>query len=69
MIIGGLRFWNILRKNRLVRRSLLEINSAKVGILAAAFYDPVFMEGISDISTGLIAVGSLILSALFKAPA
>jgi len=69
MIIGGLPFWNLLRKRRLVRRPLIGINAAVVGLLIAAFYDPVLVEGITGITTGIIAVVSFILLAILKVPA
>ena len=44
MVIGIMPFWDQLRKNSSIQRSILGVNSAVVGILIAAFYSPVWIS-------------------------
>ena len=62
--MGILPFWEALRKERTVRCALMGVNAAVVGLLLAAFYDPVWTSGIlsvRDFILGLIAFGLLSL--------
>ncbi|HEY7746166.1 MAG TPA: chromate transporter, partial [Desulfuromonadales bacterium] len=64
LVVGVLPFWEALRKNRQVRLALLGVNAAVVGLLLAAFYDPVWSSGIlsaGDFVLGLTAFGLLTL--------
>jgi len=64
LVIGILPFWKSLRKNLRVRRALIGVNAAVVGLLLAAFYDPVWSSGIlstSDFMLALAAFGLLTL--------
>ncbi len=45
LILGGLPYWDDLRKSPTARRALMGVNAAVVGLLAAALYDLVFSEG------------------------
>lgn len=59
LFIGGiLPFWNQIGRLQPMRRALLGINAAVVGILLAALFEPIWQEGIqsnAEFSLGLIA--------------
>lgn len=42
LIVGTLPFWNTLRDNASVKGALIGVNAAVVGILIAAFYNPIW---------------------------
>lgn len=46
LVVGTLPFWDLLRKNAKVRGALLGVNAAVVGILLAAFYNPIWVSSI-----------------------
>lgn len=57
LIFGTLPFWNQLRKNPKIRGALNGVNAAVVGILIAAFYQPIWTSSIlSSIDFALAAV-------------
>jgi chromate transporter len=59
LLIGGaLPFWDLLRSRRWTQAALKGTNAAVVGVLLAAFYDPVFREGVHslvDAAAALVA--------------
>lgn len=58
LVIGVLPFWSRLRLLDAPRRALLGINAAVVGLLLAAFYDPVWTSGVrapEDFALALLA--------------
>ncbi len=58
LIVAFAPFWESLRRYGAVRRAMLGVNAAVVGILLAAFYDPVWSSGIrswTDFGMGLVA--------------
>lgn len=62
LVFGVLPFWESLRQRDGVRAALSGVNAAVVGLLAAAFYDPVWTSGIlnaNDLMLGLAAFGLL----------
>lgn len=59
LLLGVLPFWAGLRENAALRRGLAGVNAAVVGLLAAAFYDPVLLEGVKSLPAALIAIGGL----------
>ncbi len=64
LLIGVLPFWERLRNEMTVRHALMGVNAAVVGLLLAAFYDPVWTNGIlsvNDFILGLIAFSLLLL--------
>lgn len=69
LVIAALPFWERLRRAQTVRRALLGVNAAVVGILAAALYDPVFTQGITSPATLALAVGVFIAQVKWKLPA
>lgn len=68
LLLGTLPFWSTLRKWALARRALAGINAAVVGLLAAALYNPVFVEGITDASTMALAVSAFVALNVWRAP-
>ncbi len=68
LLMGILPFWEALRREVAVRSVLMGVNAAVVGLLLAAFYNPVWTSGIlsvNDFILGLIAFGLL---SLWKTP-
>ena len=60
LIIGVLPFWIRLRNMPRAGSALAGINAAVVGLLAAAFYNPVFLEGIPSAPAMAVAVAVFI---------
>ncbi|AIE60138.1 chromate efflux transporter [Bacillus methanolicus] len=46
LIVGTLPYWDQLRRNPKMKRALMGVNAAVVGILIAAFYDPIWTSSI-----------------------
>ncbi len=68
LVVGVLPFWDRLRRVGPVRRALVGVNAAVVGLLMAAFYNPVWTSAIltpADFGLALAAFGLL---ELWKAP-
>ncbi len=68
LLLGVLPFWETLRRRRAVRRALVGVNAAVVGLLLAALYDPVWTAAVAgprDVALVLAAYGAL---AVWKAP-
>lgn len=56
LIAGVLPFWNTARQNRSMQGALYGINACVVGILAAAFYDPIFTSAVQSSIEAALAV-------------
>lgn len=61
LVAGALPFWSRLRALPEARRALGGVNAAVVGLLGAAFLDPVLPAGVTSGATALMAVASLAL--------
>ncbi|XDD46858.1 chromate efflux transporter [Leptospira sp. WS39.C2] len=62
LIVGALPFWEQMRKNQWIRKAMLGINASVVGILLAAFYNPVWTSAVfSPKDFALVIVGFLFL--------
>jgi len=64
LIVGALPFWDGLRRHDSVRRALLGVNAAVVGLLLAALYDPVWTSAIlspGDFAIALVAFVALVM--------
>ncbi len=48
LVVGVLPFWDALRKKPTAQAMLAGVNAAVVGLLLAAFYDPVWTAGITN---------------------
>jgi len=63
LVIGALPFWESLRGRSSSQAALLGINCAVVGLLLAAFFDPVWTSAITsraDFGLALVAFGMLV---------
>jgi chromate transporter len=62
LVAGALPFWESLRRHRGIQSALLGVNAAVVGLLLAAFYDPVWtsaIRGPGDFALALLALLAL----------
>ena len=63
LLLAVLPLWSQLARHAWAARAMAGINAAVVGLLAAAFYDPVWITGIRDVADVAIAlVGVLLLA-------
>lgn len=69
LLIGTLPFWNVIRKKRAVQAALMGVNAAVVGILIAAFYDPVWTSTIETKTDFAIALTAFAILQFWKKPA
>jgi chromate transporter len=69
LVLGLLPFWVLLRANRAIRAALAGVNAAVVGLLLAAFYDPVITTAITDGADAAFALGAFALLVLWRTPA
>ena len=69
LVIGILPFWERLRAWKPATAALTGVNAAVVGLLGAALYDPVFVEGITSPATLALAVAAFIAGTMWKVPA
>lgn len=60
LVAGALPLWSRLRSHELAQRALRGTNAAVVGLLIAAFVDPVLPAGIVDWPSAVIALGCLV---------
>jgi chromate transporter len=63
LVAGCLPFWETLRQRAAIQKSLAGVNAAVVGVLGAAFYDPVWTSAIGstrDFALALAAFGLLV---------
>jgi chromate transporter len=68
LIIGTLPFWHALRHFAKIRGALLAVNAAVVGILIAAFYQPIWISTIIEAKDFVFAVILFSLLAFWKVP-
>ncbi|MEX0923935.1 MAG: chromate efflux transporter [Rhodovibrionaceae bacterium] len=68
LVVGALPFWDSLRRLRVVRRALLGVNAAVVGLLLAALYDPVWTSAILSAGDFALAAVAFTLLAFWKLP-
>jgi chromate transporter len=62
LVIGVLPFWDALRRMKGLQAALQGVNAAVVGLLLAAFYNPVWTAGIiTPAGFGLVLVAFLLL--------
>jgi chromate transporter len=64
LVVGALPFWEQLRGRAGIQSALGGINAAVVGLLLAAFYDPVWTSAITghaDFALALVAFGLLVV--------
>lgn len=68
LVIGALPFWDALRRRPTVRRALLGVNAAVVGLLLAALYSPVWTSGILSATDFALAMAAFTLLVFWKLP-
>ncbi|VVC84546.1 Chromate transport protein ChrA [Sideroxydans sp. CL21] len=68
LVIGILPFWESLRGHRVMQRSMLGINAAVVGLLLAAFYNPVWTSAIRSATDFCLAAFAFLLLVFWKLP-
>ena len=68
LLAAALPFWDALRRRPRVRAALLGVNAAVVGLLAAAFWDPVVTSAIDGAADVALAVVLFALLAWLKLP-
>ncbi|MEC1177494.1 chromate transporter [Metasolibacillus meyeri] len=68
LILGTLPFWDSLRHNAKVKGALMGVNAAVVGILIAAFYQPIWTSAIIEASDFVCAAILFSMLAYFKLP-
>lgn len=69
LIVGALPFLGELRKQKSFQGILIGVNASVVGILLAAFYDPVFTSSITDAASFSLAAILFVLLYFWKTPA
>jgi chromate transporter len=65
LLAGALPYWESLRRNAAVQRSMSGVNAAVVGLLAAALYHPVWTGSVhtfADVAFALTAFGLLVVA-------
>jgi chromate transporter len=68
LVFGALPFWEELRRRRAAQAALRGVNAAVVGLLLAAFYDPVWTAGIKSRGDYALAAGAFLLLFMWKTP-
>jgi chromate transporter len=68
LIMGTLPFWARLTDNPSARAALKGANAAVVGLLVAAFYDPVWKSGVTSLAAFALAVAAFALLQFWKVP-
>ena len=68
LVLGALPFWDRLRANRSARAALTGVNAAVVGVLLAAFCDPVWTSAIHGPADLALAMLALLALGRFKLP-
>lgn len=61
LVAGTLPFWHGLSRYPAAQRALRGVNAAVLGLLGAAFVDPVVIEGVTSPATFAIALAALVL--------
>ena len=68
LVIAILPFWNRLSQAKRFRAALVGINAAVVGILAAAFFDPVWTSSVKEPADFALAAAAFGLLVFWKLP-
>lgn len=68
LVVGVSPFWTSLSRYGAMRRAMLGVNAAVVGLLAAAFYDPVWTSAIGSNADFGLALVCLLLLSVWKSP-
>lgn len=68
VVSGALPFWNSLRRQASARAAMAGVNAAVVGLLGAAFYNPVWTSSVATDFDVVVAVGGFVLLTAWRAP-
>ena len=68
LVVGALPFWERLRRIAAAERAMLGVNAAVVGLLGAAFYDPIWTGGIRTPADLALALAAFALLVFWKVP-
>jgi chromate transporter len=68
LIYGMLPFWNDLRRIGAVQAAMRGVNAAVIGLLAAAFYQPLWTSTITGIGDIVLALGGFTALVFGRAP-
>ena len=68
LVLGVLPLWDRVRSNLPIRKALMGVNAAVVGILLAALYDPVFVSAIATPADFAIAAVAFVLLSFWNVP-
>lgn len=68
LVVGALPLWEGARRHPAMQRAVLGINAAVVGLLLAAFYNPVWTSAILSVNDFVLAAGAFLLLVFWKAP-
>jgi len=68
LVIGALPFWKDLRQRKSARAALSGINAAVIGLLVAAFYNPIWTVGITNRADFALAIAAFLLLFVWQIP-
>ncbi|HEX8937586.1 MAG TPA: chromate efflux transporter [Sphingomicrobium sp.] len=68
LVTGSLAFREQIMGSELAKRAIAGVNAVVVGLLAAAFYNPLWTTGIATLGDFTTALAALVLLVRFKAP-
>lgn len=68
LVVGALPLWEGARRHPAMQRAVLGINAAVVGLLLAAFYNPLWTSAILSVNDFVLAAGAFLLLVFWKAP-
>lgn len=69
LLLGVLPFWERVRHAGAARSAIMGLNAGVVGVLAAALYNPVFTQGVTDALSLAVAVLAFVALAKVRVPA
>lgn len=68
LLIGVLPFWNMIRRRPMVQAAMRGTNAAVVGILGAAFYNPVWTSGVLRPMDFLVVLAGFVALTSWRLP-
>jgi chromate transporter len=68
LVIGALPFWDELRRRASAQAALRGVNAAVVGLLLAAFYQPVWTTGITTAADFALGAAAFLLLFMWQTP-
>ena len=66
LVVAALPYWHALRKQQAVRNALAGVNAAVVGLLLAAFYQPVWTSAIHAPADFALAIAAFLLLVVWR---